>query len=78
MAFSAQMFPTGIEPAHSVPETDALSTELRELHLQLYHKCQDLSSFFLNRFLLLYLNIYVILSLTGELKKSEAAFLLGR
>lgn len=24
--------PTGIEPAHSVPETDALSTELRGLH----------------------------------------------
>lgn len=25
------MSPTGIEPAHSVPETDALSTELRGL-----------------------------------------------
>ena len=25
-------FPTGIEPAHPVPETGALSAELRELH----------------------------------------------
>ena len=26
------VFPTGIEPAHPVPETGALSTELRERH----------------------------------------------
>ncbi len=33
-------FPTGIEPAHPVPETGALSTELREHHSVLFQSYQ--------------------------------------